>query len=498
MITGWFDVSKEGLANLLERRGRAFAILELLQNAWDTRCTRVDVALEPLPNRAEVMVRVTDDDPEGFANLAHAYTLFAPSVKGGDAEKRGRFNLGEKLVLACCRKAMITTTTGRVTFEGKTRTLSRHRRTVGSEFLGYLTMTRDQFTEALAMVRMALPPDHVPTFINGIALAARSPIATIKRSLPTEIADAEGRLRRTARVTEIRVFEPLAGEAAHLYELGIPVVALADDRFHIDVRQKVPLPFDRDSVTPAYLASVRAAALDAAVTRLTPEETSTRWVTDAMEHADTDTVVAAVRKRFGDKLAAFDPSDLEANNRVVSMGYTVVPGASLPKAAWAKLREAGAALAAGKIAPTHPEKMADAETVPPSQWTVGQRRVARWASYLARTLLNVEIEVRIIRSLRSDVVASWGRLHLRGALLTFNVSRLGHDFFDVVPDLPTDPAWVKVNDLLLHEMAHHAEANHLSDAYHDAICNLGAKLFALAVNNPQIMACVREDDADAA
>ena len=33
--TSWYDVDKEGLAKLLERRGRAYVILELLQNAWD-------------------------------------------------------------------------------------------------------------------------------------------------------------------------------------------------------------------------------------------------------------------------------------------------------------------------------------------------------------------------------------------------------------------------------------------------------------------------------
>jgi 3-(3-hydroxy-phenyl)propionate hydroxylase len=33
-----------------------------------------------------------------LSDLTHAFTLFAESAKKGDAEKRGRFNLGEKLV----------------------------------------------------------------------------------------------------------------------------------------------------------------------------------------------------------------------------------------------------------------------------------------------------------------------------------------------------------------------------------------------------------------
>ncbi len=110
----WFAVDRKGLAQILERRGKAFAVLELLSNAWDQNVTTVDVTLEPTAKRATYQLVVTDDDPDGFADLTHAFTLFAPSIKKGDAEKRGRFNLGEKLVLALCDEATIASTTGTV------------------------------------------------------------------------------------------------------------------------------------------------------------------------------------------------------------------------------------------------------------------------------------------------------------------------------------------------------------------------------------------------
>ena len=94
-----FLVDKKGLAKLLERRGKAFILHELLQNAWDENTTRVDVTAEWLGDRT-VRVTVVDDKPEGFADLTHAYTLFAESAKKTDPTKRGRFNLGEKLVIA--------------------------------------------------------------------------------------------------------------------------------------------------------------------------------------------------------------------------------------------------------------------------------------------------------------------------------------------------------------------------------------------------------------
>ena len=72
---------------------------------------------------------VEDDDPEGFRDLAQSWTLFAESERKGDPTKRGRFCLGEKLVLALCSSASISSTTGTVTFDGK----GRHRSSVASK-----------------------------------------------------------------------------------------------------------------------------------------------------------------------------------------------------------------------------------------------------------------------------------------------------------------------------------------------------------------------------
>jgi hypothetical protein len=103
---------KDGLGKLIEQHGKCRLIAELLQNALDEKITTVMIKLKLLPGRPLAQLTVEDDAPEGFQNLAHAYTLFAESAKKADPEKRGRFNLGEKLILATCRSAIITTTTG--------------------------------------------------------------------------------------------------------------------------------------------------------------------------------------------------------------------------------------------------------------------------------------------------------------------------------------------------------------------------------------------------
>ena len=46
-MSNWFTVDKDGLAQILEKRGKGFAVLELIQNAWDEDgVTRVDVRVD--------------------------------------------------------------------------------------------------------------------------------------------------------------------------------------------------------------------------------------------------------------------------------------------------------------------------------------------------------------------------------------------------------------------------------------------------------------------
>lgn len=41
----WIDVDLDGLRKILERRGKEFAIYELVQNAWDENARSVDIKL---------------------------------------------------------------------------------------------------------------------------------------------------------------------------------------------------------------------------------------------------------------------------------------------------------------------------------------------------------------------------------------------------------------------------------------------------------------------
>ena len=59
-------MDKQGLARILERKGKEFALFELIQNSWDEPgVTEVNVRLEYC-GRNKALLVVEDDAPEGF------------------------------------------------------------------------------------------------------------------------------------------------------------------------------------------------------------------------------------------------------------------------------------------------------------------------------------------------------------------------------------------------------------------------------------------------
>lgn len=475
----WFEVDKGGLAKLLEKRGKEFVIYELVQNAWDTDAHTVEVSL-----RASVHgmadLKVTDDHPEGWKDLTHAWTLFAESEKKGNPEKRGRFNLGEKLVLALCKEATIETTTGGVRFDGEGRHSIKTKSPSGSVFTASVKMTRGEIEEVTKAVKKLLPPSGCATIFNGEKISYRKPLREIEVTLPTEIADAEGNLRRSARKTKIEVVTLLPGEVPTIFEMGIPVVGLSQggDKWHYNVMQKVPLNSDRDNVTPSYLQEVRTLVLNEMYRELTPEDASNFAVRDALadEKVSKEAVETVMTLKFGTKRVISDPSDPEANNIAVLQGYTVIPPRSFSKDEWENIRKYEAAKPAGQVTPSPGIQVSangeDIKLVPPEKWTEGIKSIVAYAKDLAQELLGRSISVRVASKVTWPYAAWYG-----GGELTFNLGRLGHSFFN-------EGLGEKVDRLLLHEFGHEKVSNHLSEEFHEELCRLGAKLAALVLGKP--------------
>ena len=335
MAQQWFEVDKQGLADLVSSKGKVFILHELLQNAWDCPAVKqVDVDMVPVKGASLVNLTVIDDDPDGFKDLTHAYTLFAPSEKKSSPERRGRFNLGEKLVLSLCTSAKISSTTGTVSFDKTGRHTSKIRRDSGTYFQATVRMTREEYEEVRSAVKMLMPPDRVETRINGVPLGWHETVDLFSAELPTVVADADtGVLRDSIRCCIVRLWEPKNGEVSHLYEMGIPVVELGGgEPWHVDVGQKVPLSMDRDNCTPLYLRRLRAMVLNRMASCLTPEQAKAPWVTSTLGSSwvDNKAVQGVVVSRFGAKAVIADPSDREGEHMAVAQGYTVVPGGAFP------------------------------------------------------------------------------------------------------------------------------------------------------------------------
>lgn len=163
----WFKADKAGLGQLAERRGKAYIAAELLSNCWDENVSNITLQFNKRVTDNKWVITITDDAPDGFADLRDAYTLFTPSKKKGDANVRGRFNLGEKLVLALASEATITSTKGTVVFDAEGRRTTRHKRPTGTCFQGvFPTLTKADVDESVALCRRLLPPAGVTTIVS--------------------------------------------------------------------------------------------------------------------------------------------------------------------------------------------------------------------------------------------------------------------------------------------------------------------------------------------
>lgn len=477
-----FEVDPEGLADVISRRGVGWLGHELISNSLDTDATVITVNVSPVAGRPLVRLTVEDDGP-GFSDLRHAFTLFWPSTKKGDPGARGRFSVGEKLVMALCDEATVHTTTGTVSFsrDGR-RTYPRRRRERGTSVQCVLRITHAQGRELLQEIERLLVPEQVTVIVNDRPLPYRPPLTQFAATLPTELAGADGRLTRTRRKTQVRVIQPAGKEAPTLFELGVPVVeAPAGCPWHVDVSQKVVLGIERDSVTPAYRRELEAALLSHTAHLLGAEHAAEAWVGAAIEHPQVseDAVRHVVKLRYGAHAVVHDPSDREANGIAASRGFTVVPPRAFSKAGWQQIRRAGALAPAGQVTPSpkpfHPDGT-PLRTLPEQNASPRAQQVATYFQRVGTLLLGRPVRVVLTDDRRWAFRAACGP----DAKLVFSVVQQPDGFW-------TDP--VQWDDLLIHELGHALPGgeDHTSASYMDNLTALGAKLVQVALDDPRVL-----------
>jgi hypothetical protein len=179
--------------------------------------------------------------------------------------------------------------------------------------------------------------------------------------------------------------------------------------------------------------------------------------------------------RFGEKRAAFDPNDPEANKKWVAQGGALVYGPMMSGNEWKKAKDAGAIQPAGKLCPTanpYSQDGKQATIIAADKWTPGMKAVADYAVFLGQELIGVAVTVTFV-STTNNFTACYGPGDLH-----FNLFRLGHKWFE-------GGVTEEVDRLLAHEFGHQYAGDHLSEEYHEALCHLAAKLKKLALTKPE-------------
>lgn len=490
MSVPWITVNREGLANTLSEIERFRILFELVQNALDTSAKKITVILSK-PHYGYSTITVEDDDPKGFEDLKFAHEMFSDTSKRSDPTKAGRFTIGEKRFLSLCRKASIESTTGAVSFElvnGKEhRHTSSKKRATGTLVSGELQMTEEQYDAACVAMQSLMPPGDVEVTFNGQRIAFREPLKRFEAKLQTEFADSDRKMVKRERDTEVFVYDPLPNEVPHLYELGIPVVEI-ECKWHIDVRQRVPLNCDRDNVTPLYKRKLLALVLNETHDLLSEEDAAKPWIKEARS-SDLITEPAfksTTDKIFGEKAVIADPSDPESVSTAVANDYTVVRGKMMTQEEYENNRRFHTIPSSGRQFPTprpYGPGGKPSELVPENEWTQGMKLVFDYTKALAKKLLGSGLSVRMVRTIDGSATgfnACFGRESgpFKSPQFDYFVSNLGEEWF-------AKGITQEVDSLIIHEFGHFYESNHLSDGYFGALSDLAAKIKRLALDDPK-------------
>jgi len=458
----WFEVDKDGLKALQLGKPKSYIIRELVANAWDENITFCKI--ETAHKNGIATISVEDDNPEGFRDLTDSYTIFKHTIKRSNPKQRGRFNIGEKQVLAICRDAKVESTKGTITFnKDNTRSHSTLHRSKGTKVTVNIRMSKADYEEILDALKLYLSPKNIVTTINGQRLDYKQPFKTISATLQTEL-ESNGIFRKTQRKTEIEIHQVIGD--SYLYEMQIPVTKI-DCQFSIDIQQKIPLSIDRETVSQAFLESVFAEVLNAIFNDIPEEKSSEKWIRQATsnERISNDAVKTIIQKRFGDKVVVANPNDPNANDTAISKGYRVIQGRELSGEEWQQFKDKAPISSTSSLFGTKGFALAQPITPTPEQI-----KVSEYAKKLHKRLNDIDLTVRFVKCSGSNESADYGN-----ATLTFNLSHLPSDFFD---------NHLKTTDLILHELGHQF-GNHTEYSYHQALTRMAQELIIIALEDPK-------------
>lgn len=475
-MAGKLIVDTRGFRKRIAWRGPLGVLTELISNALDEEITYCDVTFKPI-ERQQYQIRVEDDSREGFRNLDESFTLYAQSYKAGMTDKRGRFNVGEKLAIVLCDSARIESTGGsRIFLDNQVKRSSR-KREKGTVFEGTLRCTATQYEAACAQVERIIVPQGVRLIFNGRPITPPPLITRVRALLPTIAVNDAGELFKTCAKTEVAVYEPAPASGGAIYELGIPVVKV-DHPFVMDVRQKVPLSVDRNSVTPGYYRKLCGAVLDATAGLLSAEQARSKGVTEGIAAAQSDDAIKAViLKKHGQGAYVPDPGNREANGELFAQGRHPVNPGTYDRQTWERIRSAKALPSASDLIP----RRSVAPVPYAGELTLAMRQVAALAQLICRQVLHKSLNVRFSGNTDLSCLAQCGPSSDGSVELTFHVRMLGASWFSEKPVLSHENL-----DLIYHELGHHQGNQDCTREHCNQVTRIAASVSILLQTRPEL------------
>lgn len=471
-----FEVDVKGLRQLQEGKPKWCVIRELLQNAMDEEISQCNVYLRYEYGKAHITVE--DDSSTGFRDLADAYTLFKDTYKRTNAQKRGRFNFGEKQVLCLADYARIISTGGGIEFEvlkGVRKTL-RRKREKGSEVYVVVKMTSAEYRDCLSYCADIIVPKGIRIVISTpdelvkeIELPYREPHKVFTAKLQTELKQ-DDRMRLVSRETEVHLHKGMP--VNYIYEMGIPICEIDCD-YSIDVQQKVPLSNDRDHVDMKYLKTIYGEVLNHTIEEISTEQSSNLWVRDGFtsDRTDKETRQEILTKRFGEKSLIANPFDKRSMDEAISHNYNVVHSSEMSKEEWNAVRQDGLMISTSAQFKTG---VAEGKFVSPNPI---QASIGSFAAKIAKEFLGIYLKVFFYDSPGASAKADYSS---EANELRFNVAH----FSDSEWELKNGTVKQPMLDLIIHELGHSA-GWHYEHSYHECITALGSKLTLKALECPE-------------
>src|SRR5439155_2142585 len=173
-----FEVDTKGFAQLQAGREPWRLAKELVSNSFDEQ--EVTKVIVDLQMRLEGAVLVVADDGPGFRDLNDAFTLYSYTYKRNDPTTRGRFNLGEKEIMALAKSGSVVTTSGSVYFTENGRQVqpsNKLRR--GTTVTVTMDWTKSEMRDVIEKLQRLIPPAGKTYTVNGNLVRPRKTLYTV-------------------------------------------------------------------------------------------------------------------------------------------------------------------------------------------------------------------------------------------------------------------------------------------------------------------------------